>query len=260
MRLIDNSKIKPEKVWVEEAALAVKAVEADTSTVKDHSKIWRSLKDPLGELSHDKCWYCEVKQIRSDDAVDHFRPKDHYWWLAFSIKNFRYSCTYCNSRRKNPETGKTAGKGNFFPLLDESKKAKKAGDEAMETPMLLDPCEMLDPGHLGFSDNGLPKARHNNADMTKRANKSIELYHLDHPDLVDKRLALGASLANKIQAVDAVFPRYGQGDSNVDKLLNTTVKDLREAMLENAELSTFARCIISGHREKEWVAALIETL
>ena len=37
--------------------------------------VWRELKPLLASISADKCWYCESKDIRSDNAVDHFRPK-----------------------------------------------------------------------------------------------------------------------------------------------------------------------------------------
>lgn len=37
--------------------------------------VWRDLKDGLANLLHDKCWYCETAVDRSDNAVDHFRPK-----------------------------------------------------------------------------------------------------------------------------------------------------------------------------------------
>ena len=100
-------------------------------------------------LSDDKCWYCESKQIRLDRHVDHYRPKnsvaecaDHpgYWWLAFRSYNYRYSCTYCNSRRVDQRSGQAGGKADHFPLRDESRRAFSPDDPIDdEQPTLLDP-------------------------------------------------------------------------------------------------------------------------
>ena len=89
--------------WTGRAEAALQAV-SDAAPGKDRSKalgdhqqVWKELKGPLQALSHNKCWYCESKNLRSDNAVDHFRPKgnvrnvvpphDGYWWLAFDWKN-----------------------------------------------------------------------------------------------------------------------------------------------------------------------------
>ena len=97
-------------------------------------KLWKDLKPFFEKASHKKCWYCESRQSRSDKAVDHFRPKGAirddslghagYWWLAFEPKNYRYSCTFCNSRRKSDDTA--GGKWDYFPLEDDSKRLQPA--------------------------------------------------------------------------------------------------------------------------------------
>jgi len=225
-----------------------------------HGDVWRDYKNPLKDASGDKCWYCEIKQERSDNAVDHFRPKDHYWWSAFSAENFRYSCTYCNSRRKNSDTGETEGKGNKFPLLDETIKATCQAEERNETPMLLDPCRPREPGFLDFNEDGLPMPKFSEGDIRyDRAIISIELYHLDNPDIVDKRRVLAAQLKEKIDEGADIYDRCDQGDQAIDSVFDGILAFLARALLDRAELSTFSRRVISGHREKEWVEILLAT-
>src|SRR6202035_4546646 len=108
----------------------------------------------LAAMSHQKCWYCEARQIRSDNAVDHFRPKSVYPWLAFSYLNYRFSCTYCNSVRKNPETGETEGKGDKFALFNEGQRATCEEELDQERVMLLDPCSATDCAALDFRLDG----------------------------------------------------------------------------------------------------------
>jgi uncharacterized protein (TIGR02646 family) len=227
------------------------------------STIWKALKDALAELSHDKCWYCEIVQERSDNNVDHFRPKDHYKWLAFEVSNFRYACTFCNSLRRNPGTGETEGKGDHFPLLDPSKKANNAGEERGESPLLLDPCQTQDPGLLDFdADDGRPRARYPNNETKKlRAEASIKLYHLDHPALVEKRRVLGAQIRERIDRANDLMDQCETGHPAIDRAFGELIRDLSDAISEKAELSVFARKVIAGQRDedKEWIDDILRT-
>lgn len=260
MRTINNTHLNCPAGWDQRSEAAITAVANGTSTVNDQSAVWRELKDALAGCSDDKCWYCEIKQERSDNAVDHFRPKSLYPWLAFEKANFRYSCTYCNSKRKNPETGDTEGKGNEFPLLDETPRATALGEETNESPVLLDPCRAQDPGLLDFYDDGRPCAKHKDHPVRKlRAETSIKLYHLDHPDLIEQRRVLAAELKDSIRTADCLFDRCDTGDPAIDTAFNGLIRKLADAMADKAELSTFARKVIAGFRGKVWVEELLNT-
>ena len=37
-------------------------------------RLWREVKPVLASASASKCWYCETKQSRAENDVDHFRP------------------------------------------------------------------------------------------------------------------------------------------------------------------------------------------
>jgi 5-methylcytosine-specific restriction endonuclease McrA len=43
------------------------------------------------------CAYCLVERPLD---VEHFRPKSHYWWLAYEPANLLLGCTACNRDRK----------------------------------------------------------------------------------------------------------------------------------------------------------------
>lgn len=136
MRYIDRAKLVKPAGWVARAQAASQAV-ADGEDPNDHSAVWRDLKNGLADLLHDKCWYCESPVDRSDNAVDHFRPKNRvsdagrphtgYRWLAFDVNNFRYACTYCNSRRIDVDGDTAGGKADRFPLIDEAQRVYVAG-------------------------------------------------------------------------------------------------------------------------------------
>lgn len=246
--------------WEDRATIAGGEAGGDLSEINKRSAIWRELKDVLADLSYDKCWYCEVKQERSDNAVDHFRPKSLYPWLAFDKSNLRYSCTYCNSRRKNPETGETEGKGDSFPLFNEAQRASALGQENIESPILLDPCQTQDPGFLDFYEDGRPCARQPDHEVRKRrAETSISTYHLDHQDLVEKRRVLAANIKAKIKEADALFELCDAGNPAIDNAFAGLIRVLSSAISQAEELSAFARKIVAGSRDKVWVEELLRT-
>lgn len=275
MRYINNRYLKLPEGWPDIANAAKQTVEEATSvdcrkkTITRKNAVWSALKDSLADLSHDKCWYCEIKQERSDNAVDHFRPKNRvantnpihegYWWLAFDSSNFRYSCTFCNSHRKNPETGETEGKGDKFPLLPDNLRAKSPGEEHDENPILLDPCVLQDTLLLDFRVDGEPCAKYPDHPIKKlRAEESIKLYHLDHPGLIERRRRLAIQIESWIKTANRLYDRCDTGDPMIDKAFNEIARNLADSMSDTSELSAFARKVIKGFCDILWVEHLFQ--
>lgn len=75
MRYVDIDEIELPTGWRTRAKNAAMEVEKGKDP-NDYGHIWRELKDNLAVLLNDKCWYCESIIDRSDNAVDHFRPKN----------------------------------------------------------------------------------------------------------------------------------------------------------------------------------------
>lgn len=258
MRFVDNHLIQAPAGWEAQADVARVAVMENGQDVNLFGAVWRALKDQLAELSYDKCWYCEMKQVRSDNAVDHFRPKSLYRWLAFSLTNFRYACTFCNSRRTDLATGSVGGKGDLFPLAAGSVRAAAPGQEGQERPLLLNPCSADDPMLLDFNDDGRPVSRFpTQAERHLRAETSIRLYHLNHSDLVEHRRILAIELNEKIDAANLLYNHVDAGDPAIKISYGNHLRDLKNAMAERAQLSVFARKIVSGRRDLPWVEALL---
>ena len=260
MREIDLDNLALPDGWADKAQAAFRAGIAKVNT---HAAVWQECKAPLKKLSHDKCYYCEIVQERSDDAVDHFRPKSLYPWSAFNAKNYRFSCTYCNSRRRDIENNRTGGKGDHFPLLDETRRATCCHEEENESPLLVDPCQSDEPGLIDFDDSGQPVptyAENEHEVRNRRAAISIRLYHLDHQDLVDRRKTLAAIITRKIRAAERLFPRTEQGDPEIDASFKEHVRSLAELIRPEAELSSFARRMLDGYRDIAWVRGILRSV
>ncbi|HFU2361826.1 TPA: hypothetical protein ACIGPV_002914 [Klebsiella variicola] len=271
MRYIDSTLLRLPDGWTDRAKTAKEAILRGEDP-NDYSDVWRALKNNLAELSHDKCWYCEIPVTRSDNAVDHFRPKgrvsdsankhDGYRWLAFEPSNFRYACTFCNSRRKDPEGNTAGGKADRFPLENEADRVYQPGSVKNEIPTLLDPCDIGDWLLLGVQkENGKPCAASNDPEQKKRANVSIEIYHLQHEPTCKLRHLEAVKLLSDIEEAKELFIAT-QSDATKKTAFKRVAARLLKAIHANSAFSGDMRFILRGERETNhysWIQTLLET-
>lgn len=146
------SKISDELIKEAEEALEelVKKTPKERKKFIRTNTLWTKYRDALCEVSDDKCWYSERKFSRTELEVEHFRPKGEgatvkhpgYWWLAYNWRNFRLSSSLANKRREDlrNRNKQIMGKGTYFPLEDETKRApdQDPAKLAEEKPLLTD--------------------------------------------------------------------------------------------------------------------------
>jgi uncharacterized protein (TIGR02646 family) len=242
------------------------------AAINRHNDIWSELKALLAELSHGKCWYCEAKDIRSDNNVDHFRPKNQvlecpqhqgYWWLAFAWENYRFSCTFCNSKRRDRQSGTIGGKHDHFPLVKEENRAFNEGDDlTREDPLLLDPVRPADTVMLWFTEDGRAVERYseqNNRLAYWRANKSIELYNLNHIDIVEARKALFAEIRRLVKEGDAHLSDLERGEHAATVGFNSVVEKMLDLMSATSIFSASAKSMVIGLKDinRPWLESLL---
>ncbi|MCU1017114.1 HNH endonuclease family protein [Stenotrophomonas geniculata] len=269
MRYVDRSKLVKPVGWLARARVAAQAVAAGADP-GDYDVVWRALKDGLANLLHDKCWYCESNVERSDNAVDHFRPKGKvsdaanphsgYRWLAFDESNFRYACTYCNSRRKDIESGTAGGKGDRFPLINEAQRVYAVGVVTAEQPMLLDPCELSDWRLLGcHQENGQPCPTSADPGDRKRAEISIEIYHLHYEPTCKRRHALAVQLMADVDEGKRLFELATQDPTRAADFKSVAGR-LRRAIDRESLYSGDMHYLLRGQRSDAhpWIQELLE--
>ena len=270
MRYINLDRLRLPDGWLERAAVAVNAV-TDGANPNDYSDVWRELKTGLANLFYGKCWYCEMSEVRSDNAVDHFRPKgrvsdacrEHagYRWLAFEPSNFRYACTYCNSRRNDIANATTGGKADRFPLLDEAQRVYMPGPIDAERPALLDPCAFGDWKLLGCKrENGNPCATSNDPEQRKRAEISIEIYHLHHEPTCKLRHEKALKLLSDIEDAKNWYNIVHSGVTQ-QRAFQRAARSILNAIDYESAFSGDMRFILGGERAPDhpWIQDLLET-
>ena len=238
------------------------------------AKTWRALKELLAALSYDKCWYCESRQDRSLGAVDHFRPKGRleddkthpgYWWLAFEVENYRYTCTLCNSRTTDSRTGTVGGKQDQFPIWDDRKRAKKHGDDfTKEDPKLLDPLIAADTALLTWQVSGSPAPTYGptqNQKWNAMATLSIAVYHLDHHKLRLARRKIYNALKVLIKEGDILFGKAAAGQRFVRDSLRRVVDSITKLICDEAEYSAAAMQYLTefrtGESKRKWLDTVV---
>jgi uncharacterized protein (TIGR02646 family) len=259
MRRIDLNKLTQDATWQASAQHEQSNIDRGIKEAKNVGYIWSAAKPRLKSLSFGKCWYCETRENRSDDAVDHFRPKSLYPCFACDIKNFRYVCTFCNSIRKNPETGSSGGKGDYFPLL-EGERATNDQQRNVEAYLLIDPCKAGDPGLLDFHDDGRPKAKHPETSRVRylRATESIKAYHLDHPDLVEARRQIALQISDWVSGANLAYDELDQGHQDKHEVFSKFAESIGRAIASDAPFSVFAKKIVKGYSHYSWVEDILD--
>ena len=270
MRYINLTKLRLPDGWLDRAATARSAVMGGAK-LGDYANVWQELKRDLATLFHGKCWYCEMPEVRSDNAVDHFRPKgrvsdaasEHagYRWLAFDLSNLRYACTYCNSKRKDIANATKGGKADRFPLLNEIQRVYTQGSVDDERPALLDPCALEDWKLLGCKqENGNPCAASNDPEQRKRAEISIEIYHLHHEPTCKLRHERALKLLSDIEDAKIWYNMMHSG-STQQRAFQKAVDSILNAIDRESAFSGDMRFLLSGKRDPEhpWIQGLLET-
>lgn len=238
------------------------ALKAVHEAVNKKASTWGQAGEALRTASDGKCWYCEMRQERSDMPVDHFRPKgrvhgvkEHpgYWWKAFDWQNLRLSCTYCNSRRRDVETGHVGGKQDYFPVLEPPARQLAEADPE-DRPRILDPLVDEDTKQLTFLKNGFasPSATDKTSEAYERADCSIKLYHLNHTRLTRARKQIEIDIRELVIAGQEAIAAGDMAGRRRAK------KGIISKARHRAELSTAARIYLGAYKTHPWIQEIFD--
>lgn len=249
MRYIDKDRFnncKPRN-WDTKALAWSLRVERSTPPKDAISAIgnkWSLLKPGFVREYGAKCWYSESPQIGTDFDVDHFWPKGRvknlngdivtnadgphtgYWWKAFDVSNYRYSCIYSNRGRGG------GGKVDYFPVDNEDYRAwTKNCDCDYANRVILDPCDIEDVKLLSFEIE--PGKVHPSVTEEEdeagffRVKNSNILLNLDHETIVPHRLEIIKDTKAALRCLKLTFQL---DDSDLDEEDRAGVIEAKEKL------------------------------
>lgn len=221
-----------------------------------------SVSSLLAEVFHGKCAYCESRFDHVAPAdIEHYRPKaaislpggallkPGYYWLAASWQNLLLSCIDCNRERTHIfSDGRRikSGKGNRFPLANDASRATSPGDEALEEPLLLNPCDDNVEALLSFTPEGAIQPAFASGREHQRAVVTIDILGLQRPRLAARReermLFARASVEKYIELRDEFEIR--PGDRFIQSFLVREMQDLKKLMSDTTEFSSMIHSYI----------------
>jgi uncharacterized protein (TIGR02646 family) len=188
------------------------------------------VRDALSACFRSKCAYCEsIAGATQPVAIEHYRPKakvktregvrQGYYWSAGAWLNLLPSCTDCNSERKHTIAGKvvTVGKGNQFPIGNESCRAQCEEEEKAERRLLLHPYRDKPDKHLEFGEDGIVRPRRLGQRDSRKGASSITVYALQRPILVDARRGWQGLIRAQMNVVEREARRVDADPANAEQ-------------------------------------------
>jgi hypothetical protein len=217
-------------------AAITQVAEADRGAFIDaHKDECSAIRGALWGIGYMKCWYSEASLQECEGHVEHYRPKKRlsgaghrgYWWRAFDWTNLRLAHPTVNRRKTDYLTGKRVGKGSYFPLRDEARRANNLAEEVNEEPVLLDPINPVDTRLIYFSEeSGAPRPRYTaeqNEWFHRRAEESIDYYHLDEASWNAKRADLMAEVRELCKQLETLAVQQPRNDNAYNQKIDEIV-------------------------------------
>lgn len=281
MRHIDKSKfIKCKtKTWDRNSAIwseEVRKAENHADKIKEIGNKWSSLKRAFVKEFGAKCWYTEAPQIGTDYDVDHFLPKGRvkiasgeilsrdnkqhpgYWWKAFDIDNYRYSCIYANRSREE------GGKVDYFPVSDESHRCWDFSDQSdYEYRVILDPCSIEDVQLISFKiETGKTACiytEEQNPICYERVRLTKKILNLDETTIYDARMKAIKEIESIILLLQISFNVH---DLNQD--IRLKIQDTKKLIIEKCNRkSPFSAAVLEcilPYKNEPYLADILDKL
>jgi len=186
----------------------------------------KEVKKALNELYHCKCAYCEDTLLNHFKHIEHYRPKDIYYWLAFSWDNLLLSCEYCNVN-KGKKFQIQASKINYKnETLQDVQTITKQYDK-VEIPLILNPEQVVSfAQHFTFNLKG------ELIELSNQMKYTIETCDLNRIELVEKRYKILKELKDKL------LRRWKNYDLYKDYNIIQALKDLKEDFVRETDEKT----------------------
>jgi len=226
----------PQELIDEKSQIQFEKVLSQKKIQPQDCNIYRTVKDKLTELYKTKCCYCETKI--SGTEIEHFRPKNDYYWLVYSWDNLLPICSHCNKiKGKKFQTNKPKINSHNIVNVIQAQNLKQEYD-IIEEPLLINPeTDVITDETFVFEENGLMKSKEERFDFT------IAQLKLNRPELLKHRKKLFDDLREK---EDGLI--WEEEDFVITKCKDIMKQLVKEAYNETNDYISLRKFLISFYR------------
>ncbi|MEA1983928.1 MAG: HNH endonuclease [Campylobacterota bacterium] len=158
-----------------------------------------SVKKKLYKIYHNKCAYCEKDISDEQRPIEHYRPKDIYYWLAYSWDNLLLSCSRCNTKKgKQFPVQNIAVQYNNQKLVDTHSLC--GAYNKIEKPMIINPEQDDIIADIKFYANAVMYSE--NSRVAHTINKACGL---NRDELVQHRVQIINDFKNILQKYEMLY-------------------------------------------------------
>ena len=193
----------------------------------------QDIKDALKAIYSGKCAYCE--QWVEQSHVEHYRPKNTYYWLAYSWDNLILACATCNQfKSSNFELNGTPAtfvnnESNLANIHSSS-----SSYSLKERPKMINP-EVTNPlDNLRFLQNGSIES--DNLDF----HYTIKTCRINRADLKDRRRRLLDIFKEDITSVLLENSNAGDQGNAIGTIVSKFIRDLKDPKSEFLAFKKYA--------------------
>jgi len=196
----------------------------------------KDIKKELQNIYYNKCAYCEKNISDDPQNIEHYRPKNIYYWLAYSWDNLLLCCSKCNSSKKDKfDTKKPKVKYNN----EEYKNIHTLGlkYDNIEEPMFINPEreDILDD--ILFNPDGTIYSNN------KRVQYTIDNCNLNRTTLVQNRV----SVLNDFKKLFELYLSLAKLKNDIS-LLKPILNDFKSKCKKEYEYYAFRKYIVDNLR------------
>lgn len=206
----------------------------------------KKVKDALDVIYRRKCAYCEKSLKDADRHVEHYRPKEPYFWLAFSWDNLLIACKKCNELKSNHFREYLAGTAlNYSNETLETAQSQAKAYNAIEQPLILNPEQETEESLQKHFTFDLATAEF--IALSPQMKVTIEVCQLNRKELVEKRKEKLTRLKDHLGEDIYAFQKSDQQKERGQAILST-IKKFKQEISEETSFIAWRKFIFQNWR------------
>jgi len=190
-----------------------------SQSYQDTKNLYKAVQNKLQNIYNNKCAYCEDKLLNAPKHIEHYRPKSHYYWLAYSWDNLFLCCSSCNSSKGikfDTKNEKIIYSNEPFKGIHTLGKSY----DNIEEPYLINPEKDNIANKIVFDKQGKISSQ------DERVTYTIKTCNLNRNELIEKRMRILNTLNYQLKDALLIYKKKKDKDIFVP-IINSFISECK---------------------------------